>query len=265
MRDCMSTLGVSDARSIHVHNNVVCNNHGNLYSFSCGENMTDIRISVATMHYPFDIKREAWLSVQKAHLPMLNIVADWYRDGTWAVARRAWTYYDTGATHHIVLQDDHFLADGFLKAAYEIARLLPDEPVSFYSQRHGALDLCRREGYNFFTNPDGVMSGAVMMPVWMWDDAYHWCINKTNQTYQHDDIRLSLYLMSLNKRVYNTAPSLVQHLGSQDSLVGHNNPENISNYFTGLSNYDWENGVKYRTFHLSGNVDYDLEYERCKA
>jgi hypothetical protein len=101
------------------------------------------RLSGAVMAHPRR-RQEAELLARLDAEGRLRVVLDPEPDGpptALRTATAAWAAVAPGATHHLVLQDDVQLADGFFAHAVEAARVAPQDAVAFYTNwnsRNGA-------------------------------------------------------------------------------------------------------------------------------
>ncbi|CAG7602235.1 Nucleoside-diphosphate-sugar epimerase [Actinacidiphila bryophytorum] len=101
------------------------------------------RLSGAVMAHPRR-RREAEVLAGLDATGRLRVVLDPEPEGpptALRTAAAAWAAVEPGATHHLVLQDDVQLADGFFEHAAEAARVAPDDAVAFYTNwnsRNGA-------------------------------------------------------------------------------------------------------------------------------
>src|SRR4051812_27366794 len=93
------------------------------------------RISVAVMYHP---AREGMLSrIAQACLPLRPVpVADPAPDAfpsPLRTAKRAWAALGADATHHLVLQDDVLLVDGFSAHLHEAVAARPHDALALYA------------------------------------------------------------------------------------------------------------------------------------
>jgi hypothetical protein len=116
------------------------------------------------------------------------------RSGCWPIARRAWAR-EVAASHHLVLEDDAGLCDGF---AEQLAWLVTEAPLACVSLFHGTWDC----------------SVATLMPVaaiarWLaWADADEY----GSRFLPHHDHVITHGMHSIGVAHLRSEPSLVEHL-----------------------------------------------------
>lgn len=167
-------------------------------------------LSVAIMHTPSCPARAANVRALTAQLPEAAVIEDAGR-GVWDTARRAWLRRGTRrngwpldhTTHHLVLQDDVTLCDGFLDRALDVIAQRPFVPLSLFTSN------CR-----------GLTAQALVLPVAMISSWLAWCEENDARLPAHDDVRLRAWMKSQGLAMSFARPSLVQH-GAFESLLGH--------------------------------------------
>lgn len=169
-----------------------------------------MRLSVAIPHAPWVPERVQWMAELVGQLPDAVVVADVQREGLWATARRAW-HAATG-THHLILQDDAHLCDGFVELAHAAIVANPGAAISFFNmpqfvdrQRRDSWIPC--EGY--------APCVALAMPTSWIDDFLSWSASHVKESFEHDDIRMAMWLGERERPCWMTMPSLVEHLGDE--------------------------------------------------
>lgn len=100
-------------------------------------------LSIAIMHAPWRSERVANVRVLLEQLPGALVVEDTAREGCWPTARRAWGVATTG--HHLVVQDDAVLCNGFVRLVQQAIVERPVAAISFYASPWpgvGGVALC---------------------------------------------------------------------------------------------------------------------------
>lgn len=179
-----------------------------------------------------------------------SIFIDVMRQGSWYNTRRAWLGAFPGATHQIAVEEDVIPCRNFVRTSAEIARLLPDEVVSFYSSKGDTARVmkAKKQGIHWYKK-DSVPSGqCVMMPVKRAVEFVNWCDKYVDPRIAiHEDENLWGWLQATNPISYYTVPNIVQHVGQMRSALGWNNagkesPDFIGEDVNGLS-IDWRVGL----------------------
>lgn len=156
--------------------------------------------------------------------PVLSVDAP--RQGCWWNARKCWSMgAATDATHVLVVQDDAVLADDFVAGATNAVRARPHDAVSFYSARK-EVPAARDAGKPWVALPGSSWLGAlaVVLPRQMTAEFVAWAdaaeVEQAKAWRYHDDTRLAAYLSATRRRMWVTAPSLVDHR-NEPSQMGH--------------------------------------------
>jgi len=177
--------------------------------------MVDIRLSVAVMHVPgADPERNLLVRRLRNQFARVEVVRDLDRSGCWPTSLRAAKAIAPGATHHMVLQDHATVPDvGALHRAIEAA---PEDWICPYVPRKELVEV---EGN--WAHSQGVWGTANVAPVQLWDEYRRWVTEWTMQAKtDHDDRRMSAWLMATGRTARIPVPNLVDHTGVK-SLLGH--------------------------------------------
>ncbi|MET9319097.1 NAD(P)-dependent oxidoreductase [Streptomyces sp. NPDC003038] len=105
-----------------------------------------VRLSGAVMTHPRRIDAARLLAGADT-VGRIRVVTDPEPDGPPTALRSAalaWQCVDPDATHHLVLQDDVVLAEGFFRYAEQVAAAVPDEAVAFYTGWEGRTGAATR-------------------------------------------------------------------------------------------------------------------------
>ncbi len=201
----------------------------------------------------------------------VQISMDEKSEGCWANSLRAWKMAEPDCTHHLVLADDVIVCEDFVKsletALSYVPRDLAVSPVCGFGKQQVALD----RGFAWVIIYSGIWGPAICLPNQMIGPYLVWSqLNKPAFQKHHlgltwDDYWLCLYLIMIDKRdVWCTAPSLVQHVGQGESLLGHGGVfrsrvfigENVSGLIV-----DWSTGsMRGGSLHSPGELkEWDLK------
>jgi hypothetical protein len=132
----------------------------------------------------------------------------------------AWSMAEPGATHHLVLQDDVLLCEGFVELTFAAVRTHPDAAVSMFAEwgaRAGGLvrlALLRGQGYAAVADPY-IPTQALVLPAALAADF----AEKGRAETEPDDIALLRHLRRTGTPAVVVAPNLVQH-EDRPSLTG---------------------------------------------
>jgi hypothetical protein len=199
------------------------------------------------MHHPKRAERLPALVAGLSGFSRPQVVTDVTSAGPWPTAKRAWRAVRAGATHHLVLQDDVLLCRDFAEAASRALAVKPDVPVCFYANR-AAVDQARNAGGSWAMIADGCWGQAICLPVPLVDSFLAWEARRVRPEFPHDDSRVSMWCVETGRPVWVTVPSLVEHDGHSDSLIGNRAPiPRVARWFIGAErsglDIDWRQGV----------------------
>lgn len=144
-------------------------------------------------------------------------------------AKNAWLA-PTDADFVCVLQDDLLLCDGFVEAATECANNFPNAIFSFFNTRLRKEDGSIETPY-VKTIGCGVWGQAIMIPTYMIEPCFFWINENYGKDYKHDDIAIGFFASMNGVDVMTTVPGIVQHLAHNDSVLGYNNKNKVSQVF----------------------------------
>lgn len=160
-------------------------------------------LSIAIIHAPWSTERAANVRDLLEQLPGALVVDDVDREGSlkvgnrrgcWPLARWAWCAADPTATHHLVLEDDAQLCDGFLS---HVESAIAREPAACLSLFRGARDC----------------SVATIMPVPIIAEWLTWVRESPRgvRLLPHHDYLIAAGMRDLGVRRLFAEPSLVEH------------------------------------------------------
>ena len=217
-----------------------------------------MKLSIAIVHAPFSSWRRANVISIKRALNMrdhpehsLIIESDPGRSrSAWAVAAQAWRkclVSSSGASHHLVMQDDVELCNNFLNGVERVVQAMPQEAISLYGNRKD-FDVAKLEVRHWIGYKDPCWGVAVILPAEVTRDWLAWNNKYIKPEYPHDDVRLAAFLLFNDKRMWCPAPSLVEHLGAGKSLLSHKTPiVNRARWYIGSADptaIDWVAALK---------------------
>jgi hypothetical protein len=175
----------------------------------------------------------------------VEVVEDKEREGSWPTYLRTLTA-TSGASHHLVLNDDLTLCKDFVAAVREVARARPNNLISLYTNSPVVLR-ARRRRESWIENT-GVEGPAVIWPTALIAEFIKWQSIHVASDFPFEDIRVSMWLIKTSKPAFATVPSLAQHLGYQSSLLGLNSASKVAAWYVGDSRsalgIDWRQGLR---------------------
>lgn len=189
------------------------------------------KLSVSIMAVP---QRRLLVNSMLKGLPDKTPVSyDLKRRGIWENAKLAWMSYDRSASHHLLLQDDLELCDGFMDVSLKLVEVFPEAIIGLYHNRMQATQEAKNKGLNWIKfNVVNNACANIMPTAWIPEFVY-WCEKHVEPNYRHDDGRLCLWQLHGNRKAecYFTAPTVVEHLMPSDSSAHNNNRNRVSGWF----------------------------------
>lgn len=183
--------------------------------------MRAVTLSAAITHCDWDEHRRIWLNGVQRALPHAVVVRDTKRN-LWDTTRRAWlaATADEYATHSLVMQDDMLPCRNFEALLVEALETRPEAVVCYFSMRQALLK-ARSMKMSWLVSSDATWGGTTVLPRPLALDFLRWERANIDPAFKSADRRVVLYLVTHKIPVYVTAPSLVQHEGWDESLIGH--------------------------------------------
>ena len=143
----------------------------------------------------------------------------------WEDARECWLEgVEHGSTHHIVIQGDVELCEGFGEAAYNAVSAVPNRNIGFYGT-HKRLAEAFEDGKRWYKYDGGLWGQASCLltdhiqSMVAFGDTYF------EADVPHDDTRLAAWSeLALPQATWMALPQLVEHLGAEDSEMNHQTP-----------------------------------------
>lgn len=220
------------------------------------------------MHCSWNTDRVSMLQqIMERLTPDLDKLSGFYisddvdKKGIWWNCKQAWNHRPDDSTHHYVLQDDMLPCKNFIPALYRILELKPEDIIHLFASNlaiHQALS----EDKHWYTQIDGSWGGAILLPrkhfSWIdWADEY--LINFSDKS---DDTRFDHYVACNQLKIWSVAPSLIEHIGYDKSLIG-NSPKKwrLSRKYIGDQDpldLDWSKGTN---DPVSGAITWGIGYE----
>lgn len=136
----------------------------------------------------------------------------------WDTAKKCLQSVEPDDTHVLVLQDDVIPCQDFIATVEKIVTMMPDEAITFFTYNRHVPD-AMKQGWNWLRMRLWFMAQAYVFPVPMANDIISWSEANVKPEVVADDERYAMYFVTHNRYVYATAPSLVEHLGWNNSSL----------------------------------------------
>lgn len=190
----------------------------------------DVRLSVCIQYVPWDSRRVKTKDMLVDYFDQfddttVSVVEGGEEEIRWKTTYRAWKRGLVGkSTHHLVLEDDVGLCNGFHREAKRAIAHLPDKQISFFSVYKVVMDAAKRN--HSWCRIKGMGWGqARLLPREDIADMLEWGAKHVDPEYPSTDARLQYWSVYRKQEpVWCTVPSLVEHLGANDSTVGNDPP-----------------------------------------
>jgi hypothetical protein len=216
-----------------------------------------MKLAINIQHVP---GRERWAETMRYMLAdrRVTIQTDDKRD-LWEGCKKVLTNRPKGTTHVLVLQDDILPCRDFISTVERIINLLPGEVITYFSTRQ-TIGHPLNLGLHYLKLKTWRMAQAYSAPVEVIDDFIAWADRHIKPEIYFDDDRWAMYCFYNNRWVWATAPSLVEHLGwNQTTLGGGYKPQFRLDLRKKASQRMAEAFVGYE------NSPKDIEWENLKA
>lgn len=211
-----------------------------------------LSLSATIMHAPWATERRSWVRNMKHQLRdiRMNVVEDHDRAGIWPTAQKAWR--SARGSHHLVLQDDVELCDGFVQHATDAIKANPDAAISFFMFAGKAHTQAREAGLSWVIAEGHITAQALCLPSAWITPWLTWCRDRMRMDFRHDDVRLQLWLYEQGKPIWFTVPCLVEHLGDKTSIAGNHPPlARVAPWYEKqLAPVDWTRGLGDDRLHI---------------
>lgn len=187
-------------------------------------------LAVAITHASFADDRRVMLAQQLYMLgepPVgahpVHVERDKRRAGLWPTTVRAWqSILASGASHGIVLADDMWPCRDFLATCILLANLQPQR-ITFALSQLQAIDRAINKGKHWVCGDGCAWGNAAVMSTDMVRDYLAWNEAYVDPEYELDDGRIGMWAKARGYPLWQTAPSLLEHVAPRDSLMGHAN------------------------------------------
>lgn len=144
----------------------------------------------------------------------------------WESRKRALRTYNEDATHLVSLQDDLALTSEFVALVHDAVVAKPNTIISLFCAWTDPVETAHERGLNWTRTP-GFWGQAIVLPVGFINPLIDWCDKYVVGTEQlgADDYRMSIWAnYVMDGMVWTTVPSLVEHVGHDQSELGNNPP-----------------------------------------
>jgi hypothetical protein len=181
--------------------------------------------------------------VIKSMLPDTFLTIDLTGIGVWPAMRKGWIG-SAGGSHTCLMSDDCVLTPRFKEHLETIVALKPDDCLSPFIMRPKVIDAARVVGKHWIVG-DAPYGLCVVLPT-PWVGAFlRWERQHIQPGYPHDDVRLALWLDSIDKQVWYPVPTLCQHGEPTNSTIAGKggNPAWVSTWVAGGEDIDWTIGL----------------------
>jgi len=192
--------------------------------------MKDIKIGIRIQTAG---KRQRWTNVLLDHLKYENnkhfpTIAVIQTPNLWQSCKHCHLSFTPDQTHTLILQDDILLCRDFLTTVYHIVSKLPNNFISFFSNNDN-VPLASMQKKNFLVSKVWFMAQAYLVPVGMSKHMIEWIENNVKQSVELDDNKIATYLWYNKIKAWNTVPSLVEHLGWNETTLRYYDKNKIKN------------------------------------
>ncbi len=182
----------------------------------------------------------------------------------WGNCRKMLTSYKNSDTHMLVLQDDIVPCFNFLKTAEHLATVLPDEIIALFSNSEKIPCACK-ENKTWVRLTTWFMAQAYVMPVKLIEPMLTWLDEYVKPSVAPDDLRFAIYCFYNKRKVWATAPCLVEHIGYNATTIRDvpfnyldNRNIRMAGAFVGididpLDRFNWKGGVAKPLDDVDGN------------
>ena len=215
-----------------------------------------IKLSVAIMAVP-SRSDEVNRIVKKLGV-RVPVFYDTDKKGPWFNAQRAWGSVRSGASHHLVLQDDIVLCGNFMNTVEHLCSLRPNDILNLFSMRKDSFE-AQAAGTSWIRTDYGVWGQAIVMPVPFIPKMLRWSRTNLKEEFPYDDSRITMWMESIKRSAYVPSPNIVDHIDGESTL-GHKTPlPRKSRYFIGEDvdgmSVDWNKGFDTpRALHLGNST-----------
>ena len=133
-------------------------------------------------------------------------------DSLWGTCKECLLSTRTTDTHILVLQDDVLPCADFIRTVHQIIALLPNEAITLFTTSE-LQTMALQHNIRWVQLTAWFMAQAYILPVSLAHDMVVWIDKNCKESMVHDDDRMATYMWYHNRKVWATAPSLVEHIG----------------------------------------------------
>jgi hypothetical protein len=173
----------------------------------------------------------------------IEIVEDREREGSWPTYLRT-LQCANGASHHLMLNDDLTFCRDFVASVKEVIQARPNDLISLYT--NSQMVFTARHRRESWIQNSGVEGAAVIWPTALIAEFIEWQSVHIAPEFPLEDVRVSMWLSKTSRRSFATVPSLIQHLGCGNSLLGQNGLSKVAAWYVGdersARGIDWLQG-----------------------
>ena len=179
-------------------------------------------------------------------------------------SEKTWSLpFEDGITHRCVLQDDVLACRNFRDTLERIIAQKPDAVFTLFCPS-GKL----KEFYEGAERPliveirrGGMYGPAIVMPRKYVDAVYDWGrIISGGREILHDDVLFGEFALSHSIKIFTTAPTIVQHICPDRSLLGYNDKRKVSKVFEfEVGSLEWEKADGSRFLSLPNSTGFFRE------
>jgi GR25 family glycosyltransferase involved in LPS biosynthesis len=215
-----------------------------------------MKLAIRIQHHP---KRFLTVEALKSALTTTKEYVDFKvidnEKNCWSGCRAALESFKSGEdTHVLILQDDILPCTNFIPAVKKIIKLLPDQPITFFSNSDSILE-AKNRGVHWAKLKVWFMAQAYVLPVQTVREFLYFSDTHVKSDLQIDDERLAMFFFHKKQYVWATSPSLVDHIGWNNTTVRRENvspkfydiKKRVASYFAGYetdaSLIDWRKGL----------------------
>lgn len=143
-----------------------------------------------------------------------------YEGNLWNNCRKTLTSYGADDTHLLVLQDDILPCMNFIPTVEKAIELLPDQFITFFTTSQ-ACEVACIEKKSWYQLTTWFMAQAYVMPTNLIGPMLAWMDEYIKPDTKEDDFRFAIYCFYNGRKVWGTAPSLVEHIAWAQTTLGY--------------------------------------------
>lgn len=192
--------------------------------------MSDVQLAIGIQYAPWDDKRT--VNANRLHSQLIDagfhceLVKASQSEPVWETCKRGWRQVPNSEdTHMLMLQGDVKTCDNFGELVRRAVTARPNAAISTFCMRGKATERAREQGYNWIRVTEGLWGQGILLPVDWITDMIQWNERTFTAELTDDDPRIAMWLEhDRNELAWCTVPSLVEHVGHDDSLLNNSAP-----------------------------------------